>query len=105
MTIDRARNARGNTLGAYYRLRPVVTDYHAAINETGAIFVSARVHGGWGAPPESNGKALPRIKFSSAQTGGHAFAIVGYVSDGFIVQNSWGKKWAQKGFAVWLYED
>lgn len=36
LTIDRARNARGNTLGAYYRLRPVVTDYHAAINETGA---------------------------------------------------------------------
>ncbi|WP_371905013.1 hypothetical protein [Desulfobacter postgatei] len=38
-------------------------------------------------------------------SGGHAFAIVGYNSDGFIVQNSWGKGWGSDGFALWLYED
>jgi len=37
LTVERARAARVNSLGAYYRLRPEISDYHAAINETGAI--------------------------------------------------------------------
>ena len=43
LTIARAIRARENTLGAYYRLRPEISDYHAAINEVGAIYVSARI--------------------------------------------------------------
>lgn len=105
LTIERAREARQNTLGAYYRLRPEITDYHAAINETGAVYVSASVHRGWTAPQSADGNELPRIKSGLKPSGGHAFAIVGYVSDGFIVQNSWGPDWGQDGFAVWLYED
>ena len=38
-------------------------------------------------------------------TGGHAFALVGYNADGFIVQNSWGDRWGLKGFAIVSYED
>ena len=37
--------------------------------------------------------------------GGHAFAIVGYTADGFIVQNSWGPTWGYHGFAILPYED
>ena len=40
-----------------------------------------------------------------AQTGGHAFALVGYNERGFIVQNSWGGNWGAAGFAVLSYED
>ena len=31
--------------------------------------------------------------------GGHAVALVGYTPDRFIVRNSWGTGWADKGFA------
>jgi C1A family cysteine protease len=30
--------------------------------------------------------------------GGHAVAIVGYTPDRFIVRNSWGTSWGDKGF-------
>ena len=37
--------------------------------------------------------------------GGHAFAIIGYDSRGFWVQNSWGGSWGLRGRALWTYED
>jgi len=105
LTIDRAVAGRRNALGAYYRLRPVVTDYHAALNETGAIYVSANVHDGWSKPTARKKNQLPLINYQPDHTGGHAFAIVGYQAEGFIVQNSWGQDWGQQGFALWTYED
>lgn len=105
LTVERAKEARKNTLGAYYRLRPMITDYHAALNETGAIFVSAKVHDGWSQPIPDNNNTLPYIEFVKRNQGGHAFAIVGYTSKGFIVQNSWSTGWGADGFAIWLYED
>jgi hypothetical protein len=50
LTVERAKEARNISIGAYYRVRPVVVDYHAAINEAGAIYVSADVHEGWMRP-------------------------------------------------------
>lgn len=105
LTVERARAARVNTLGAYYRLRPEISDYHAAINETGAIYVSARVTDGWSALGRKTYQNLPTIPFSEQPIGGHAFAIVGYNKDGFIVQNSWGRTWGHQGFGIWTYED
>lgn len=106
LTIERAYKARYHTLGAYYRLLPNISDYHAALNETGALFVSAAVHSGWNDPVKLDPTdTLATIQPSDEVTGGHAFAIVGYNSQGFIVQNSWGPGWGTKGFAVWLYED
>jgi len=98
VSLEAAKDARRTALGAYYRLRPVLADYHAAINETGAIYASAAVHDGWDEP--ANGVIAPR-------SGGplHAFAIVGYDESGFFVQNSWGKKWAKGGVAHWPYRD
>ncbi len=101
LTVKRAKDARKNTIGAYYRIQPRITDFHAALNEAGAVFCSAETHAGWGRPdPESN-----IITFHHEPQGGHAFAIVGYTSKGFWVQNSWGKNWGKNGLALWLYED
>ena len=105
LTIKRARAARANTLGAYYRLRAEINDYHAALNEVGAIYASAKVHSGWSRPKTHRGEDLAEITPSIKMTGGHAFAIVGYTSRGFIVQNSWGPDWGSGGFALWRYED
>lgn len=98
LAIEAAKNARSVTLGAYYRLRPNLSDYHAAISETGAIFASAAVHAGWDSP--AKGRIEPR---AGAQL--HAFAIVGYDDQGFWIQNSWGPKWAVGGMAHWPYKD
>jgi len=105
LTVDRAKAARWCTLGAYYRLRPEINDYHTALNEVGALYVSADVHSGWFTPKASQKTDLATILPSTEPAGGHAFAIVGYNSQGFIVQNSWGSKWGSKGFAIWMYED
>lgn len=99
LTIERAKAARANTLGAYYRLRPVVSDYHSAIMEVGAVVASARYHPGWDAPVDGE------IVKHKPESGGHAFAIIGYNKRGFWVQNSWGKKWGDNGLALWTYED
>ncbi|GAB5560322.1 MAG: C1 family peptidase [Synoicihabitans sp.] len=101
LTIDRAKDALNNTIGAYYRLRLDVTDFHAALNEVGAIYVSAKVHAGWKQRAVRNGK----IPFERRTTGGHAFAIVGYNDAGFYVQNSWNDSWGDGGVALWSYED
>jgi hypothetical protein len=99
-------------LGAYYRVLPMRTDVHAALVETGVVYVVAGTHDGWGAV-----WGLSEIPFDGATgpgTSGHAFAIVGYTKDGFLVQNSWGSKWggfvdasgqAHAGIALWRYAD
>lgn len=101
LSLARARDARMNTLGAYYRLRPILSDYHAALNDVEAIYVSAKIHSGWMGKAVNDGK----INRKGQARGGHAFAIVGYDAAGFYVLNSWGPKWARRGIAHWLYED
>ena len=101
LSLEAAKQARFNKPGAYYRLSPILADYHAAIHETGAIFVSARVHKGWSKPDITSGEIIPH----GQHLGGHAFAIVGYNQRGFWVQNSWGEEWGRSGLALWLYED
>ncbi len=101
LTVERAKQARHTTIGAYYRLRHDVVDFHSALNEAGVVFCSADVHSGWSAASVSSGK----IPMRAGATGGHAFALVGYDEDGFYVQNSWGKEWGKNGIALWRYED
>lgn len=101
LSVRAAKDARSITIGAYYRLNHRVSDFHAALNESGAIFCSANVHEGWSSRAIKQGV----IPLSERRTGGHAFALVGYNSKGFWVQNSWGKSWGQGGTALWTYED
>ncbi len=99
LTVKRARAARSLSLGAYYRVMPVLNEYHAAISESGAVICSAQIHAGWQNP------AYDRIEPHAQVIGGHAFALVGYDDRGFWVQNSWGSDWGRGGLALWLYED
>ena len=99
LTVRRAKDARSQTLGAYYRLHPQINHYHAALNEAGVIVVSAMVHAGWDEPEDGH------IRKHDKTDGGHAFAVVGYDEKGFWVQNSWTDGWGDKGLALWSYED
>jgi hypothetical protein len=115
---QRARAALEVPAGAYYRvMHRNIRDMHAAISETGILFATLMVHEGWTDPQKkgkvhefiSGGKkkkvALPIIERKDRADGGHAIAIVGYTREGFIIQNSWGKKWGYNGFAILPYED
>ena len=96
-------DAATRPLGAYYRInKDSISDMQAAIHEVGAIYVSAKVHQGWWLDSTQN---LTLIPFSEETTGGHAFALVGYTPQGFIVQNSWGPDWGYHGFALLGYAD
>lgn len=108
LTVDRAKAARSLSLGAYLRLRHVLYDYHAALCEAGAVVVTAMVHAGW--ETDAVGARDGRIAFKDAKPdGAHAFVIVGYDRDGFLILNSWGEGWGgfkgRPGIAHWGYED
>lgn len=99
LTYEMAKEARQTRLGAYLRLQPDISDYHAALNEVGFIYVSAQTHEGWKSPADG------KIATVGAPLGGHAFVIVGYDEEGFWILNSWGPDWGKRGLAHWLYED
>jgi hypothetical protein len=99
LTYEMAKEARQTRLGAYYRIQPDLSDYHAALNEIGVIYASAQIHRNWEKPVQG------RIEPGGASAGGHAFAIVGYDAEGFWVLNSWGAGWGENGIAHWNYED
>ena len=99
LTYEMAKEARETRLGAYLRLQPDVSDYHAALNDTGVIYASAQIHTGWEKPIDGC------IAGNGRPAGGHAFAIVGYDEQGFWVLNSWGDVWGRGGLARWTYRD
>ena len=37
--------------------------------------------------------------------GGHAVTVVGYNNEGFIIRNSWGESWGDKGYTTYRYKD
>ncbi|MFC6978778.1 C1 family peptidase [Microbulbifer taiwanensis] len=102
--FDQLEDAKSRTIGAYYRVRPEITEMHYAIRETGIIYVSATIHEGWFKLRRNHAGEFV-IAPNKHQVGGHAFAIVGYNADGFWVQNSWGRDWGSNGLALWPYED
>ncbi|NUT77731.1 C1 family peptidase [Pseudomonas sp. C1C7] len=104
-------------LGAYYRVDPLsISDMHVALNDLGVLYASAACHAGWTvaesaaaklASPPAAWKDYWRIPSQKAgfDDGGHAFVIVGYNEDGFLIQNSWGTGWGSAGYAILTYSD
>jgi len=104
-------------LGAYYRIDvKSITDMHAALNEVGILYASAACHSGWiedskarksRSRPRAFSKSIWTIptRRAGANDGGHAFAIVGYNEQGFLLQNSWDTNWGSWGYAILSYED
>jgi hypothetical protein len=89
-------------VGAYFRVNhQAIPDVHAAINETGVVFVTVQLHEGWENP--SKGEIAYRPSYP--QVGGHAFIIIGYDEHGFWIQNSWGPEWGRAGMGHLSYED
>ena len=109
LTHEARQQALEVPLGAFYRVLPRRADLLAALNEVQVVFATASTHKGWDEPKEGI------IEFNSRwqKQGGHAFAILGYTDEGFLIQNSWGENWGGvklgrtffPGCALWLYSD
>jgi hypothetical protein len=114
LTVARAKAARNVSLGVYMRLKHVLLDYHAALNEIGVLVVSARIHTGWLNEQLIEDGTLVPWQETAANLGLHAFLLVGYDDKSFLVRNSWGADWGGwidrqgrrwPGIARWAYDD
>ena len=79
---------------SYFNLK--VADWKSWLATKGPILTRLDVDGTWDDATKTNGN-LDAYKPNTVR-GGHAVAIVGYKSDRFIVRNSWGTGWGDKGF-------
>ncbi len=102
LTKKRQEAALDIPLGNYFRVRHLyISQLHSAICEADILYASASVHSGWFKPDPDTG----RIPYRADKNGGHAFAIVGYDSEGLWIQNSWGRGWGLNGFGHLSYDD
>ena len=85
--------AANRKIASYYRLQP--SDWRRWLAEVGPILCRLDVDPTWdGVGPDG-----VLEKYAGNGRGGHAVAMVGYDAGHFIVRNSWGTTWGDKGFA------
>jgi hypothetical protein len=79
----------------YFNLGLDPNEWRRWIANNGPILTRLNVDATWMAAPKG------RLTTYLPQTvqGGHAVSLVGYDESGFIVRNSWGTGWGDKGFA------
>ncbi len=88
-------------INAYFNLSldrgHTLADWRSWLATKGPIATRLNVDRTWDDATANKGN-LDKYRDNTAR-GGHAVAIVGYTVDRFIVRNSWGTGWGDKGFA------
>jgi C1A family cysteine protease len=84
-------------IAAYINLGADQSAWKHWLATEGPILARVTVDETWNTATATKGK-LSEFRPDTA-TGGHAIALVGYTKDAFIVRNSWGRGWGDKGFA------
>ncbi len=91
-------NCAQRRISAYFNLRRNLRDWKSWLATNGPILAALNVDEGWDGATAKKGR-VDTFKPDTVR-GGHAICVVGYRSDGrFIVRNSWGTAWGDKGFA------
>jgi C1A family cysteine protease len=84
-------------VASYFNLQRNLANWRSWLGQHGPILVGLNVDATWDGATATGGK-LDTFKPSTVR-GGHAVALVGYTRDKrFIVRNSWGTAWGDKGF-------
>lgn len=84
-------------IASYFNLQKKLPDWRKWLATRGPLLVALTVDRTWDQASSTGGK-LDAFQPNTVR-GGHAVAIVGYRADGrFIVRNSWGAAWGDKGF-------
>lgn len=84
-------------IASYFNLGRNLTDWRTWIANNGPILTRLDVDATWDNASANGGKLDSYQPLTTR--GGHAVAIVGYTQGRFIVRNSWGTTWGDKGFA------
>jgi C1A family cysteine protease len=83
---------------AYFNLAKNLNQWRTWLASGGPILVGLNVDATWDGATATHG-ILDAFQPNSVR-GGHAVCVVGYRKDGrFIIRNSWGTGWGDKGFA------
>jgi C1A family cysteine protease len=90
--------AAARRIAAYFNLLKALNNWRSWLAVHGPIMAGLNVDATWDNATATHGK-LDTIQPNTVR-GGHAVTIVGYTTDNrFIVRNSWGTSWGDKGFA------
>jgi C1A family cysteine protease len=81
----------------YFNLGKDLGKWKSWLANSGPILAGLSVDATWDNATAANGGKLTNYQAGTAR-GGHAICIVGYTSDSFIIRNSWGTTWGDKGF-------
>lgn len=85
-------------IAAYFNLRRDQAKWKRWLANHGPIMAGVAVDATWDNATATKGK-LDTFRPNTVR-GGHAITVVGYRADGrFILRNSWGTAWGDKGFA------
>lgn len=84
-------------ISMYFNLGREIGNWRVWLATKGPIVTRLTVDSTWNQATGTKGK-LDVYKPKTAQ-GGHAVALVGYTPEAFIVRNSWGTGWGDRGFA------
>ena len=84
-------------ISSYHNLGQDLGHWRSWIANNGPILTRLDVDRTWDRATQ-NGGHLDSYKPNTVR-GGHAVCLVGYTPDHFIVRNSWGTEWGDKGFA------
>jgi len=91
-------SAATRKIGSYFNLQRNLPTWKKWLATSGPILVVLSVDDTFYDAAATNGK-LDTFQPNTA-AGGHAVSLVGYRADGrFIIRNSWGTGWGDKGFA------
>jgi C1A family cysteine protease len=89
-------NASTRKAANYFNLGKDLNQWKSWLANNGPIMAGLSVDATWDNAKTTAGK-LVTYQPATAR-GGHAVCIVGYTPDGFIIRNSWGTTWGDKGF-------
>jgi hypothetical protein len=84
-------------ISSYFNLGTKQDDWRAWLANNGPILTRLNCDSTWLNASSTTG-ALDAYN-PETKGGGHAIALVGYTENHFIVRNSWGTTWGDKGFA------
>ena len=83
-------------IAMYFNLGTNLANWRTWLATKGPILTRLGVDATWDNADATQGRL--DVYQPSTVRGGHAVALVGYTPDRFIVRNSWGDRWGDKGF-------
>jgi hypothetical protein len=87
-------------IASYFNLGPDIGKWKAWLAANGPILTRLSVDDTWDNATATKGNL---DQYHPPGRGGHCVALVGHTPDRFIVRNSWGTGWGDKGFGYASY--